>query len=54
MADRQIVFMMIIFRGTWNLIILHKPKKMKYLKFRNMDDIDEEILGRWILEGFYT
>ena len=35
-------------------ILLGTGKKMKYLKFRNMDDIDEEMLKRWILEGFYT
>ena len=27
---------------------------MKYLKFRNMDDIEEETPKRWILEGFYA
>ena len=35
-------------------MLLGTGKQMKYLKFRNMNDIDEEMLKRWILEGFYT
>jgi hypothetical protein len=29
-------------------------KHMKYLKFKSTDDIDEDRLRLWILEGFYT
>ena len=29
-------------------------KHMKYLKFKSIDDLDEERLRLWILEGFYT
>ena len=35
-------------------ILLGSGKQMKYLKFKSMEDLDEEILRRWILEGFYT
>ena len=35
-------------------ILLGTGKKMKYLKFGNLNDIDEELLKPWILEGFYT
>ena len=29
-------------------------KQMKYIKFRSLDDIDEERLRLWILQGFYV
>ena len=35
-------------------ILLGTGKQMKYLKFRNLDEVNEEMLKRWILEGFYT
>ena len=35
-------------------ILLGSGKQMKYLKFTSMEDLDEDILRRWILEGFYT
>ena len=35
-------------------ILLGSGKQMKYLKFRSMDDLDEEKLRKWIVEGFYT
>jgi hypothetical protein len=35
-------------------ILLGTGKKMKYLKFRSVDELDEEKLRKWIVEGFYT
>ena len=35
-------------------ILLGSGKQMKYLKFRSMDELDEEKLRKWIVEGFYT
>ena len=35
-------------------ILLGTGKKMKYLKFKSMDELDEEKLRIWIVEGFYS
>lgn len=35
-------------------ILLGSGKQMKYLKFKSLDDLDEEKLRIWILEGFYS
>jgi hypothetical protein len=35
-------------------LLLGTGKHMKYLKFKSIDEINEERLRLWILEGFYT
>lgn len=35
-------------------LLLGTGKQMKYLKFKSIEDMDEERLRLWILEGFYT
>jgi hypothetical protein len=35
-------------------LLLGTGKHMKYLKFKSIDDLDEERLRIWILQGFYT
>jgi hypothetical protein len=35
-------------------LLLGTGKHMKYLKFKSMDELDEQRLRLWILEGFYT
>jgi len=35
-------------------LLLGSGKHMKYMKFRSLDELDEERLRLWILEGFYT
>jgi hypothetical protein len=35
-------------------LLLGTGKHMKYLKFKSIDELDEEKLKLWILEGFYT
>jgi hypothetical protein len=34
--------------------LLGTGKMLKYLKFTSIDELDEDRLRRWILEGFYT
>ena len=35
-------------------LLLGTGKHMKYLKFKSTDELDEDRLRKWILEGFYT
>lgn len=34
--------------------LLGTGKMLKYLKFTSMDELDDDRIRRWILEGFYT
>jgi len=35
-------------------LLLETGKHMKYIKFKSINELDEERLRMWILEGFYT